>query len=570
MPDQVQSAATQTTTTEAVSGPNGILDYVSFNMTSDGLLGQVGQLGSDLVGAAKNFVGISDDSPPSATQSHDYLGASETFQTANPEGIMDLRNMPQVFREINVGGPGQKVGKKSCSYLMSNNDFLYCDILDMNAKEDFMSKPEIQKLVINEFQPYDNIFLGQAIEGVVGGLSKIVGGFFAAIGNLGGRALLKNYLIDNIAKNPADFYANSAVYDSYGNYIAGEAEAAGAGLAAFTLFQTDPMLRILRMFSNGHWLNTYELPFYGNNYLDENRGGKWTQEGSKKQWSDGISTALEGFGIYYPTTPTWSLDIAGATRPELSTEFYLINKDEEWMLRNFKFMHALFSGTQFVMMKQCVVQSPNVYNVHVDGRFEIIWAAMTMSATFEGKLRKCSYMNTMLNTFYDENSSSRRSLVANPVTKTVTNKDTNKEETVTEYASTNNYTAVSTTLPQNQRYRGLRSITDNTLWPDAWKINLKIQDLGVNCFNNYLNYQMFGASGARLRANTSSSSINKITADAINKALNYAASLISDPAKRAKAQDFIRSEKTQSTIQNIENSSTNMNAKEFTNRNVNG
>ena len=48
MPDQVQSAATQTTTTEAVSGPNGILDYVSFNMTSDGLLGQAGQLGSDL------------------------------------------------------------------------------------------------------------------------------------------------------------------------------------------------------------------------------------------------------------------------------------------------------------------------------------------------------------------------------------------------------------------------------------------------------------------------------------------------------------------------------------------
>ena len=118
--------------------------------------------------------------------------------------------------------------------------------------------------------------------------------------------------------------------------------------------------------------------------------GKWTQEGSKRSWGEGIATALEGFGMYYPTTPNWSLDIANAGRGEITTDFYLINKDEKWMLRNYKFMHALFSGTQFVMLNHSIVQSPNVYNVVVPGRFEIVWASVTMSATMEGKLRKCS------------------------------------------------------------------------------------------------------------------------------------------------------------------------------------
>lgn len=301
---------------------------------------------------------------------------------------------------------------------------------------------------------------------------------------LGGRAILKDLMVNEIAKNPASFYSGNGAYNSVGEYVGAEKE--GKKTTAFNsilgIVQEDPMLRIIRMFTNGHWLNTYELPFYGNTYLEESNAGSWTQEGSKRSWGDGIATALEGFGVYYPTTPSWNLDIKNAGRNELAVDFYLINKNEEWMLRNYKFMHALFSGTQFVMLKHCIVQSPNVYNVVVPGRFEIIWASVTMSATMEGKLRKCSYIKEQLNDHYATQDSNKAAQVPGET----------KEETE----------KTKLKFPNGSEYQALQAITKDTLWPDAWKVSIKIKDLGINCFNNYLNYQMYGATGARLRANT--------------------------------------------------------------------
>ena len=312
------------------------------------------------------------------------------------------------------------------------------------------------------------------------GILGFIGGAGKALGEAGGRALLKNAVIKEVARDPAGFYSNG-VYNSVGEYIGTEEE--GGTTAALNsmlrLYQKDPMLRLIRLFTNGYWLNTYELPFYGNNYLEESNAGKWTQEGSKRSWGEGIATALEGFGVYYPTTPNWSLDITSAGRSEISTEFYLINKNEEWLLRNYKFMHALFSGTQFVMLKHCIVQSPNVYNVVVPGRFEIIWANVTMSATIEGKLRKCSHMYEELNMHYAEKNSQK----------------------TTQVADGNNSKAVRVAYSEDA-FQALKAITPDTLWPDAWKISIKIKDLGVNCFNNYLNYQAYGSTGARLIANT--------------------------------------------------------------------
>ena len=129
--------------------------------------------------------------------------------------------------------------------------------------------------------------------------------------------------------------------------------------------------------------------------------------------------------------------------------------------------------------KHCIVQSPNVYNVVVPGRFEIIWANVTMSATMEGKLRKCSHMYEELNMHYTEKNSQK----------------------TTQVADGNNSKAVRVAY-SGDAFQALKAITPDTLWPDAWKISIKIKDLGVNCFNNYLNYQAYGSTGARLIANT--------------------------------------------------------------------
>lgn len=494
--------------------PNGIVDYVNFNSTSDGLLGQLGQLGSDLGDAAKNFLGIKKDNNNSdngdGSSNKNTFNSSMVFNTASPTEGKDVRGMPQTFRQYIGGGDGV-LGYRSQSYLMSRKDFCYCDSLDL--KTDFMSIPEVQKIIINEFQPYDQIFLGQTL-GLFGGILGFIGGLGKALGEAGGRALMKNAMINSVAKDPGSFYANRKIYDGYGNYIGAQEESNQLG-ASFQsvvgLYQEDPMLRLLRLFNNGKWLNTYEIPFYNSTYLEAMKGGQWTQEGSKRSWGEGLATALEGFGVYYPITPSWNLDIKAAARDELQVDFYLINKDENWMLRNFKFLHALYSGTQFVMLKNSIVQSPNVYNVVLPGRFEIIWASMTAEATMEGKLRKCSYMYDSLNTVVvKENGKDRtKALLAKPVKI----KDKDGKEIDAYQSEVGNYEQVNVKGDIADVYSGLRSIQPDTLWPDAWKISLKIKDLGINCFNNYLNYHMFGASAARLRANTSEQSQGEIMLD---------------------------------------------------------
>jgi hypothetical protein len=85
----------------------------------------------------------------------------------------------------------------------------------------------------------------------------------------------------------------------------------------------------------------------------------------------------------------------------------------------------------------------NVYNVLCPGRFNFLWAALSSEITFEGKLRK------------------------------------NK------------------TISKNIRMAGttadtIKSITDDMLWPDAWKITITIKDLTPNNFNTYINYFVHG------------------------------------------------------------------------------
>ena len=90
-------------------------------------------------------------------------------------------------------------------------------------------------------------------------------------------------------------------------------------------------------------------------------------------------------------------------------------------------------------MKYCQVRPPNVYHVLCPGRFQIYWAAMDVTVTFEGKLRK----NT---------------------------------EAVTKIKQTAN----------------IKSIDEDMLWPEAWKVDVSIKDLTPNNFNLYAEYYQHG------------------------------------------------------------------------------
>ena len=186
MPEAVASTGN---TLPANQVPNGIGSYIDFNFgkSENGLLGQATQLGEDMVGAAKSFIGIEDE--PSSAVSDNYQIQFETFKhSESPHN--DIRSVYQTFRQLMSNTTGI-LRPTSISYRMSNYDFLYCDTFDLNTNSSFMSKPEIQKIVLNEFQPYDQIFLGQTVQALLGGILGFAGGVGKALGEARKKSTVK-------------------------------------------------------------------------------------------------------------------------------------------------------------------------------------------------------------------------------------------------------------------------------------------------------------------------------------------------------------------------------------------
>ena len=67
--------------------------------------------------------------------------------------------------------------------------------------------------------------------------------------------------------------------------------------------------------------------------------------------------------------------------------------------------------------------------------------------------------------------------------------------------------------------------------------SIKIKDLGINCFNNYLNYQMYGATGARLRVNTSEQTQLEVSWGAIKTVFDNMISKLQEKKKGASKEE---------------------------------
>lgn len=197
---------------------------------------------------------------------------------------------------------------------------------------------------------------------------------------------------------------------------------------------------VQNMFNGGRWLNTYELPYFGGDYLKANYSNNWTTGDST-----GFLGALAGsekdggtkmLGIDFPSNPKFKADMKQGRDP-IVLDFYLINSDDNWLKRNFQFLNAIYAGSNWLHMKFCFIRPPNVYHVLCPGRFQIYWAAIDITVTFEGKLRR--------------------------------NENVSKE--LMQYS---------------------KAITPDMLWPDAWKMHINIRDLTPNNFNLYAEYYKNG------------------------------------------------------------------------------
>lgn len=198
----------------------------------------------------------------------------------------------------------------------------------------------------------------------------------------------------------------------------------------------DGTIQHLEQFFSGSFLNTFELPFLDETYLKADTSANWSTNGSARAFGDAIHRFLsENMSIDFPTTPVWSLG-DNATAENLTFSFYLINDTPEFLVKNFKMLHSLVAGA-FWMQLDDMQQSPNVYRVTVPGRFLKIYCALGVTVSMVGKLR----------------------LESNDVIKKI----------------------------------GFNGITNETLFPEAYKVEIIIRDLCPANFNTYINYLLNGS-----------------------------------------------------------------------------
>ena len=204
----------------------------------------------------------------------------------------------------------------------------------------------------------------------------------------------------------------------------------------------DPIKIYRNLFQAGNWLNTYEVPYFNENYIEADLTSCWQLGNSQADTGKQLKAITEGIGADYPTKPIFSIgNINNQVKQGISTQFYLINKSDIWLHKNFKFLHALFAGTTWVHMTGGKIKSPNVYHLLCPDRFQVFWAAMSATITIKGKLRK--------------------------------------------------------NISMFQRYGGiLKSITQDSLWPQAWHIKLSFRSLVPQNFNTYIQYFVHGFGGA--------------------------------------------------------------------------
>ena len=144
--------------------------------------------------------------------------------------------------------------------MMSENDFLFSDKIDGPTFSGYDTNSSVAPIILNEFQPERIEYTSKLVAGALMDFgknmlkgtgildSKLVGGLVKKIG-----ANTENAIAEMVSRNPSQLY----------------------DLNSSSLKMPNPMKSILQMFPNGRWLNIYELPFFGTEYLKADQYTNW-------------------------------------------------------------------------------------------------------------------------------------------------------------------------------------------------------------------------------------------------------------------------------------------------------
>lgn len=313
------------------------------------------------------------------------------------------------------------------SYLMSKNDFKFSNInypLTNVSIENY-----VQPIIINEFQPNLIFYLTKSLlDATANGVSVIFGDFLPTqLINLvkspaedAAKAIQTsdvNKTIQDMSRNPRKYFSKDEKYVKY----------------------------LKHMFSSGVWLNTYELPFFKETYLESDGAKYWQVNNIQQIYGQHLGefkqTTLSMDMPSFPSFKIQNIGDTGYSDESLGFSFYLINENETDIVNNFKFLTAFFSGTEWIHARDGYTLGTNVYNIYVPGRFQIYWAALSMKITNCGKLRK--------------------------------------------------YPNVGSELNKAARASNIYDKNKYNLWPEAWLLNINVNNLTVNNFNTYIDNLLY-------------------------------------------------------------------------------
>jgi len=338
--------------------------------------------------------------------------------------VRDIRQM-MVFRNKSRKAT---VIKDDAVYLDNNARYSSYTLDDFNWSQEFTSNPNnrisnrtIPKLILTEFQPERSLNFDELTKQIATTVAKWAKGKQGGDGWIAGPL---NAGKRQLVQTGVTLY-QSKLFNDFANPKLSQAT---NGVA----------MSFVKGLFTGQYLNVFEIPFFGDDYLIADTKDAWSESGSEVMMGDEASKTLqENFNINFPMSPIWK---KGKTSKKVNWKniFHLINDTNENLFRNFKFLNALTSGSFWIQMGM-MQQSPNVYDIHCPGRFHQYFSALSVKVTRKGKER--------------ENVSVSNDLV-------------------------------------KMGFKGFSNIENAILFPDAYEIEIDCADLSPNNFNTYMDHMI--------------------------------------------------------------------------------
>lgn len=185
----------------------------------------------------------------------------------------------------------------------------------------------------------------------------------------------------------------------------------------------------------GKWVGQYQVPFFSDDFLKAWSAENWSMGNA----FEGKDLLVNNLTLNVQDIPTWKFEQGSPLTWKYN--FFLINDNISSLRNNLKFLMSFISGAYWFQDSTFSYRSPNLYRIICPGRFIQLYTALNIEVSYVGKIKK-----------YNKNDASM--------------------------------------IFGNSDPRFTRFLTDEGACniPEAYKINLMVQDMTPQAFNINANY----------------------------------------------------------------------------------